>query len=115
MEIGNVGVSDFCLPLSAGLILAQNDLRCESILIYYIYIVQCADGTLYTGCANDLERRIEKHNLGRGAKYTRGRSPVKLVYFEQFKSQTKALQREYEIKQLNRAEKIALINLQKED
>ena len=75
----------------------------------YTYIVECADGTLYTGWTNDVEKRLATHNAGRGAKYTRPRLPVKLVYVEQHPTKEMAQRREYEIKQLSRREKIALI------
>ena len=78
--------------------------------MHYVYIVKCADGTYYTGYTNDLERRINQHNAGEGAKYTKGRRPVKLVHSERFKSKSKAMQREYKIKQLTRGKKIEIIN-----
>ena len=78
--------------------------------MHYVYIVKCADGTYYTGYTNDLERRIKQHNAGEGAKYTKGRRPVKLVHSERFKSKSKAMQREYKIKQLARQRKIEIIN-----
>lgn len=77
---------------------------------WFIYIVQCADDTLYTGCTNDLEERIAAHNNGKGAKYTLGRTPVKLRYSEKSPNRSQAQQREYEIKQMTREEKISLIN-----
>lgn len=76
----------------------------------YVYIVECSDGTFYTGWTNNLEKRIEMHSNGTGAKYTRGRGPVKLVYNEQFEDKRDAMKREYEIKQMTRQEKILLIN-----
>lgn len=69
----------------------------------------CADGTLYAGWTNDLERRVRVHNEGRGAKYTRSRRPVTLVYAEKFETGTEARQREAALKRLNRREKLALI------
>lgn len=77
--------------------------------MHYVYIVRCSDDTLYTGYTNDLDRRIQMHNDGQGAKYTKGRRPVKLVYSEEFKSKSKAMKREYEIKQLKRTNKVMLI------
>lgn len=68
-------------------------------------MLECADGTLYTGCTNDLERRVTQHNEGTGAKYTRGRGPVRLVYSESTADRSAAQQREYEIKQLQKNEK----------
>ena len=78
--------------------------------MHYIYIVKCADGTYYTGYTNDLERRIKQHNEGEGAKYTKGRRPVKLVHSEQFETKSKAMKREYEIKQFKQERKIEIIN-----
>lgn len=78
--------------------------------MHYVYIVKCSDGTLYTGYTNNLNRRIKEHNEGEGAKYTKGRRPVDLVYSEKFKTKSKALKREYRIKQLSRKKKFALFN-----
>lgn len=76
----------------------------------YTYIVQCADGTYYTGWTNNLENRIRTHNSGKGSKYTRARLPVKLVYYETYATKSEAMKREYAIKQLSRREKQELIN-----
>ena len=75
----------------------------------YVYILKCADGTLYTGWTNDLEKRIATHNSGCGAKYTRSRLPVELIYHEEFESKSAALKREREIKKLSREQKLELI------
>ena len=75
---------------------------------HYAYIVECADGTFYCGYTTDLENRIKTHNAGKGAKYTRARLPVILVYFEEFDSKEKAMSREWHLKQLTHAEKSAL-------
>lgn len=75
----------------------------------YVYILRCGDNTLYTGWTNNLEKRIEAHSSGKGAKYTRARLPVKLVYFEEFDEKKSAMKREYEIKQLSREKKLKLI------
>lgn len=75
----------------------------------YTYIVKCQDGTLYTGWTNDLEKRIKAHNDGKGAKYTKTRRPVTLVYYETFRTKEEAMKREYAIKQLGRAKKEELI------
>lgn len=75
----------------------------------YTYILSCADGTLYTGWTNDLDRRLAAHNAGRGGKYTRSRLPVTLVYHEEFETKEEAMSREVKIKQLTRAEKLKLI------
>lgn len=75
----------------------------------YTYIVKCKDDTLYCGWTNDLEKRIKSHNAGTGAKYTKARRPVELVYYEAFETKEDAMRREYAIKQLTRAEKIQLI------
>lgn len=77
--------------------------------MHYVYIVRCADGTLYTGYARDPVARVQVHNSGRGAKYTAGRRPVVLIYQEAFRTVGKALAREYAVKQLTRAGKEQLI------
>ena len=74
----------------------------------FTYILVCADGTLYTGWTNDLEKRLAAHNAGRGAKYTRSRRPVRLFYYEEFAEKCEAQRRECEIKRLPREKKIAL-------
>lgn len=76
----------------------------------FTYIVECSDHTLYTGWTNNLEKRIEAHNAGKGAKYTKTRRPVKLVYFETFSTKEEAMSREYSIKKMSRQNKIALIS-----
>ena len=77
----------------------------------YTYMVECADGTLYTGWTNCLEKRLKAHNCGRnGAKYTKTKRPVSLVYYEGFITKEEAMQREYQIKQLTRERKLELIN-----
>lgn len=75
----------------------------------YTYMVRCQDGSLYTGWTTDLERRLKTHNAGEGAKYTRSRRPVELVYYETFDTKEEAMRREYAIKQLTRAEKECLL------
>lgn len=75
----------------------------------YTYIVKCRDGTLYTGWTNDLTNRLLAHNAGTGAKYTRSRRPVVLVYQERFATKEEAMRREWAIKQLTRAQKLRLI------
>ena len=75
----------------------------------YIYILRCADGTLYTGWTNDLEKRLAAHQSGKGGKYTRARLPVEMVYAERFDTKREAMRREWEIKQLTREEKLKLI------
>jgi putative endonuclease len=74
-----------------------------------LYIVRCADGTLYTGITCDLARRLTQHNLGRGAKYTRGRAPVALAYVETFVDRSMASKREYVVKQMTLEQKRHLI------
>lgn len=76
---------------------------------WWVYIVTCADGTLYTGTTNNLEKRIQKHNRGTGAKYTRSRIPVVLVYSEIYENRSLASQREYVIKQLSLKRKRELL------
>ena len=74
-----------------------------------VYILECADGSLYTGWTNDIENRLSAHNRGMGAKYTRGRGPVKLVYIEYLPDRSSALRREAAIKKLSRDKKRSLI------
>lgn len=74
----------------------------------FVYIVRCADGTLYTGCAKDLAARLDAHNRDRGAKYTRGRGPVTLLYREEWDTLAAAQRREHEIKQMTRRQKLSL-------
>lgn len=76
---------------------------------WYVYILRCGDGTLYTGITDDVERRLAAHCAGKGAKYTRGRGPLELVYSEQVSDKSAALRREYQIKRLTRQEKKKLI------
>ena len=76
----------------------------------YTYIVKCSDETLYTGWTNNLKKRLEAHNSGKGAKYTKNRRPVELVYFEEYDTKQEAMKREYAIKQLTRKEKPALMD-----
>lgn len=74
----------------------------------YTYIVRCSDGTLYTGWTNNLDKRIKAHNQGTGAKYTKSRRPVVLVYWEEFETKEEAMRREYYIKHLSRNKKMDL-------
>ena len=76
---------------------------------WYVYILRCGDGTLYTGSTDNVEKRLAAHRVGKGAKYTRGRGPLELAYSEQLPDKSAALRREYEIKQLTRQEKLELI------
>lgn len=77
---------------------------------HFVYIAQCSDDTLYTGYTTDIHKREIVHNLGKGAKYTRSRLPLRIVYFEEHKSRSEATKREYEIKQMQRVEKERLFN-----
>jgi len=76
--------------------------------MYYTYIVECSDGTLYTGFTVNIEKRIKTHNSKKGAKYTRSRTPVILKYYEEFDNKIDAIKREAEIKKLRRIKKINL-------
>jgi len=78
-------------------------------MMNYVYILKCNDGTLYTGWTTDLEKRLQTHNSGLGAKYTRARLPVKLEYYEEYEEKSDALKREAAIKKLTREEKLKLI------
>ncbi len=77
---------------------------------YYTYILKCSDDTLYTGWTNDLNKRLQTHNNGKGARYTRARLPVMLIYFEKFQTKKDAMKREIAIKKLSRKQKLLLIN-----
>ena len=78
-------------------------------MAWHVYIIECSDGTLYTGITNDLDKRITAHNDGRGAKYTKSRRPVRLRFSEPAADRKNASQREYAIKSLRKAEKMRLI------
>jgi len=78
--------------------------------MWYLYIVECRDGSFYTGISPDVERRVTDHNSGKGARYTRGRGPVILRYQETLQSRSAALKREIQVKKMNRSEKMALIS-----
>ena len=78
--------------------------------IWYVYILQCADGTLYTGITNDIDRRLKAHNAGTASKYTRVRRPVAMVYQEEIDTKGNALRRELQIKSMSRQHKIDLLN-----
>ena len=77
---------------------------------HHVYVLECADGSLYTGYTTDVERRVAEHDAGDGAKYTRCRTPVELVHAESFASRSAAMSREHEIKGLSRAEKERLVS-----
>ncbi len=81
--------------------------------MYYTYLLECSDGSFYCGFTDDLEHREKVHNSGKGAKYTRSRIPVKIVYFEEFETKSDALKREYAIKKLTRQQKEELIKERK--
>ena len=79
--------------------------------MHYTYIVECKDTSLYTGYTTDLAKRLKTHNSGKGAKYTKSRLPVRLVYYETYEDKTLAMRREYEIKQLKKEEKLELVKI----
>lgn len=81
----------------------------------YTYIVKCKDDSLYTGWTNNIEKRMEDHNSGKGAKYTKPRIPVELVYYEEFETKEEAMSREYFIKKMSRSEKLRLISSQSQN
>lgn len=112
--LGNIHVLHRLLIIEAGIIVA------DTIILYivsdgetvmnYTYMVQCADGTLYTGWTNCLKRRLKAHNEGKnGARYTKAKRPVTLVYYEGFSTKEEAMSREYQIKQLTREKKLKLM------
>lgn len=82
--------------------------------MWIVYILQCADNSLYTGVTTDIEQRVKKHNSKSGAEYTKFRTPVKVIYHEQYESKSEALKREFQIKSWKRSKKIVLINGDKE-
>ena len=86
---------------------SEKEMQMESI--WYLYILKCKDGTLYTGITTDVEKRLDAHRAGRGAKYTRGRCPLELVYQEQCSGHSEALKRECAVKALPRQQKQLLI------
>lgn len=88
--------------------------KMENGKLNYTYILECKDGTLYTGWTTDIDRRLAVHNSGKGAKYTKSRRPVRLVYYETFETREEAMSREYIIKRMTRQEKLALIEAKKE-
>ncbi|GAA0804998.1 GIY-YIG nuclease family protein [Clostridium sp. AF19-22AC] len=79
----------------------------------FTYILRCNDGSLYTGWTNDLEKRLGDHNAGKGAKYTKGRRPVELAYYEIYETKEEAMKREYAIKHLTREQKMNLLHMGK--
>jgi putative endonuclease len=79
-------------------------------VVYYFYILRCADNSLYCGMTNDLEKRMEKHNSGKGAKYLRGKLPVKLVYSKKYENRSEALKREAEVKKWSKGKKEELVS-----
>lgn len=79
------------------------------VVIWFVYIVECKDGTLYTGITTDVKARVAEHDAGIGAKYTKPRRPVKLLYTEEAENRSEACKREYQIKQLTRKQKQALV------
>lgn len=98
------------MNVGAGLVPAfacERGVSMESV--WYLYILRCKDDTFYTGITTDVEKRLEAHRAGRGAKYTRGRGPLELVYRETCGSHSEALKREYQVKALTRVEKRKLM------
>ena len=81
----------------------------------YVYILRCGDGSLYTGITDDVQRRLEMHRSGKGAKYTRGRSPLELVHEEEWETKSQALHREAEIKSMTRQQKLGLLERKEEE
>lgn len=79
-------------------------------MTHLVYVLECADGSFYTGYTTDLQRRVDEHEAGEGAKYTRGRAPVEVVHVERFDSKSTAMSREHEIKQLSRRQKERLVS-----
>lgn len=82
------------------------------MILFYVYMLKCSDDSLYTGYTVDLDQRVRKHNQGKASKYTRGRLPVELIYYEQLETKSAAMKREASIKNLTRVEKLKLIELE---
>ena len=82
---------------------------------HFFYVLTCKDGSLYGGYTNNLERRIKMHNEGKGAKYTRGRGPVELTYFQGYEDKGEALRAEYNFKRLSRKKKVEFLSCEKGD
>lgn len=80
-------------------------------MTWYVYVLSCADNSFYCGITNNLEKRLEAHNSGKGAKYTRGRTPVKFVYIEKKKDKSEALKRELKIKSMSRKQKLEFMGI----
>ena len=78
--------------------------------MHYVYVLECADDTYYTGYTTDVERRVAEHDAGEGAKYTRGRTPVELVHVEEYETRSAAMSREHGIKSLSRRQKERLVD-----
>lgn len=89
----------------------MDNLFSEDKFMNYTYILKCQDGSLYTGWTNDLEKRVQVHNAGKGAKYTKNRRPVELVYWEEYETKNEAMKREYAIKHMSRREKEKLVKM----
>lgn len=81
-----------------------------TIAKHYTYIVQCSDGSLYTGYTTDISKRIATHNAGKGAKYTRSRLPVKLIAFREFETKSEAMRMEAQVKKVHRRKKVNLLS-----
>jgi len=82
---------------------------------HYFYVLECADSSFYAGYTNDLERRVNQHNAGKGAKYTRAKRPVKCIYYEIYETKEEAMRAEYAFKQLKRSEKMKYIGREKHE
>lgn len=85
-------------------------IQINSNMPHFVYVIRCSDNSLYTGYTTDVDRRVGEHNSGNGAKYTRSRTPVDLVYTEEYNTKSEAMSREYEIKQLTKEQKENLVS-----
>ena len=82
------------------------------LMTFYFYLARCSDNSLYSGSCKDIQQREDTHNSGKGAKYTRARRPVQIVYYEEFPNRSEAAKREYEVKQWTKAKKENLLTIQ---
>ena len=104
----HVSYTSMLVKITLSAMLSQNQMMGDALMDWLIYIVECRDGSLYTGITNDLQKRIDSHNAGTGARYTAARRPVRLVYSEDAASRSAASKREISIKRLTRKAKQAL-------
>ena len=113
LALGYISIIDLLYSSNASQLIQQaSSIMNQPTTDWIVYILRCSDGTFYTGVTNDLIKRVELHNAGKGAKYTRSRLPVSVVHQEAAMHKSDALKREYQIKQMKRSQKLKLIGWQ---